>query len=90
MVKIDVEGAEPLALRGARRAVAANPQVRIVMEWSPGQIQYAGFDVREFLAELTAMGLQAAAIHESVIPRPIPMMDLLNHDYLCGVLLQRQ
>lgn len=90
MVKIDVEGAEPLALRGARRAVAANPQLRIVMEWSPGQIQYAGFDVREFLAELTAMGLQAAAIHESVIPRPIPMMDLLNHDYLCGVLLQRQ
>src|SRR6185295_12412583 len=47
-MKIDVEGAEPLVLRGAAETLAANPQLRIVMEWAPSQIQGAGFDIRGF------------------------------------------
>lgn len=42
-LKIDVEGAEPLVLAGARETIAANPQIQIVMDWSPGQIEAAGF-----------------------------------------------
>jgi FkbM family methyltransferase len=90
MMKIDVEGAEPLAFRGAQRTVAANPRLKIVMEWSPGQIQHAGFDVREFLTALASMGLQAATIHDRGALRPIPIMDLLQQSYLAGVLLHRE
>jgi FkbM family methyltransferase len=35
-IKIDVEGAEPLVIKGARRAIETNPRLQIVMEWSPG------------------------------------------------------
>jgi len=58
-MKIDVEGAEPLVLAGARATIAANPQLRIAMEWSPGQIQHAGFDVPQFVASFAGMGLIA-------------------------------
>ena len=44
-MKIDVEGCEPLAFRGAKELIASNRQLKIVMEWSPGQIRSAGFDV---------------------------------------------
>jgi FkbM family methyltransferase len=43
-IKIDVEGAEPLAMRGARQTISANPQLNIIIEWSPGQVQAAGVD----------------------------------------------
>ncbi len=56
-MKIDVEGAEPLVFEGAKKAIAANPQITIVAEWSPGQIAAAGFDVSKFLASVEAMGL---------------------------------
>jgi FkbM family methyltransferase len=57
-IKIDVEGAEPLALRGARETIEHNPNLTIIMEWSPDQIRAAGFDIDEFLSELEAMGLR--------------------------------
>lgn len=37
-IKIDVEGAEPLAMRGAQQTISANPHLNIIMEWSPAQI----------------------------------------------------
>jgi FkbM family methyltransferase len=86
-IKIDVEGAEPLALRGARRTIAANPQVRIILEWSPGQIHAAGFDVTAFVAELGAMGLQIADIDIEGSERPLSGKELLRMDYRPGILL---
>ncbi|MBV8910348.1 MAG: FkbM family methyltransferase [Gammaproteobacteria bacterium] len=87
VMKIDVEGAEPLAFRGAKQTIAANPQLRIVMEWAPAQIQGAGFEVREFVGELAALGLQAAIIHNGGLLRPIALTDLLGQRYQSGVLL---
>jgi FkbM family methyltransferase len=85
-IKIDVEGAEPLAMRGARQAILANPQLNIVMEWSPGQIQAAGFNVAEFVDELSSMGLQSAEIGPNGV-EAIPLEGLVNLGYRAGILL---
>lgn len=56
-LKIDVEGSEPLVFRGASQLLAKSPNIQIVMEWSPGQIVAAGFDVAAFTEELSALRL---------------------------------
>jgi FkbM family methyltransferase len=70
VIKIDVEGAEPLVFRGAKETLERNPNVKIVMEWLPAQIQAAGFDPGEFLGELEALGLAAAVVGPQ---GPIPL-----------------
>lgn len=37
-IKIDVEGAESYVLRGARKLVTRNQDIKILIEWSPGQM----------------------------------------------------
>lgn len=87
IMKVDVEGAEPLVLRGAAATIAANPHLQIVMEWSPGQIASAGFDNGVFLDEISAMGLSCHGLQ-----RGTPLIDrdaLLNLPYAAGILLTR-
>lgn len=85
-IKIDVEGAEPLVLSGARQTIANNPNVQIVMEWAPNQIRAAGFDVAQFARELTGMGLRASMLGARG-PTAIPWDTLLGFPYLSGILL---
>lgn len=87
-IKIDVEGAEPLALRGAEQTIAQNPQLQIVMEWSPGQIAGAGFDVGQFVEYIEQKGFVCAQL-TTTGPQPISCADLRNLSYAAGVLLRR-
>lgn len=85
-IKVDVEGAEPLVFRGACETIARNPHLRIVMEWSPDQIQAAGFDPGDFTRALAAMGLRPAILGQSK-PEPATWNTILGARYLHGVLL---
>lgn len=85
-IKIDVEGAEPLVLAGAKQTIAKNPHVKIVMEWAPAQIRGAGFDLARFTGDLAGMGLAAATL-DIRQPEPISWDALLGMSYLSGVLL---
>jgi len=87
-MKIDVEGAEPLAFAGATKTIASNPQLNIVMEWSPGQIRAAGFDVPTFLGELEGMGLQPFMLRKRG-PSPFSFSEVLDLPYQAGLLLKR-
>ncbi|MGG5820862.1 FkbM family methyltransferase [Falsiroseomonas sp. HW251] len=89
VMKVDVEGAEPLVFRGARETIARNPRIQIVMEWSPGQIRGAGFDAGVFLGELEAMGLRFFDL-EGGTPKALGREALLALDYRGGVLLARE
>jgi FkbM family methyltransferase len=88
IIKIDIEGAEPLAFAGAQSVIAAKPDLQIVMEWSPGQIQAAGFDVGEFLNSLLRMGLRFHRLDASVTE--LTSQDLLNIPYSAGILLAKK
>ena len=85
-IEIDVEGAEPLVLRGAVETIRLNPQLQIVMEWSPHQIRDAGFDVDEFIREIGSLGFAAGFIKPLAIEK-IPLDALLNIEYAGGILL---
>jgi len=87
VMKVDVEGAEPLVFRGAAKAIATNPELQIVMEWSPGQIRGAGFDVGTFLDELAGMGLRSFGLGKG--RPPLSKADLLAMPYAAGILLAR-
>ncbi len=87
-MKVDVEGAEPLVFRGAREAISRNPQLTIVMEWSPGQIQHAGFDVAQFLSELDAAGLNPFDLVDGR-EQAISFATLAGLQYRAGVILRR-
>jgi len=86
-IKLDVEGAEPLALRGARQTIAANPQLEIVMEWAPSQLRDAGFEAARFVDEIRDAGLVAADLGPGGI-RKLSFEELLGLDYRAGVLLR--
>lgn len=87
-IKIDVEGAEPLALRGAANVIRANRDLSIVMEWSPGQIAAAGFDVAEFADEIGAVGLQVFIL-ERHSERPLDISKLASLPYQAAIILKR-
>jgi FkbM family methyltransferase len=86
-IKIDVEGAEPLVLPGARQTITNNPHIKIVMEWAPNQIQAAGFDVARFTRDLAGMELHGAILGLQG-PEPISWDALLGNSYHSGILLR--
>ena len=88
VIKMDIEGAEPLAIAGAESVIAANPDLQIVMEWSPAQIRAAGFDVGEFLNTLSAMGLRFHRLDASATE--LSSIDLLNIPYTAGILIAKK
>ncbi len=89
IVKIDVEGAEPLVFRGVSQTVDSNPLIKFIVEWSPSQMQDAGFDVGNFVDELEKLGLQPHLISAGRLAK-IPWSDLRSADYFSAVVLARQ
>lgn len=59
LLKIDVEGHEAGALRGARRVIADSPDIIIVIEWSIDQMTAAGETPQTMLRLLDELGLVA-------------------------------
>jgi len=62
-IKLDVEGAEPMALAGMKQTLANNPHLELCMEWSPGQMLAAGFETDGVIQQIKAMGLLAFHLH---------------------------
>jgi FkbM family methyltransferase len=87
-LKVDVEGAEPLVMRGAARMITDNPDISIVMEWSPGQIAMAGFDPVAFTQSLESLGLGASAMHNDGTQTPVTWDEVRAVAY--GNLLMRR
>ena len=86
-IKIDVEGAEPLVISGASEVIDANDNISILMEWSPGQIQAAGFDVADFLESLAERGLTPFDLDKKGCT-PLTFGQLANIPYRVGILLK--
>jgi FkbM family methyltransferase len=57
LLRIDIEGSEPLALRGAAALIERSHSLKIVTEWSPGMMA-ARADVREFADWLSCLGFR--------------------------------
>jgi FkbM family methyltransferase len=63
-LKMDIEGAEPIALQGMKETIAANPKLGMIIEFCPGNLTDSGTDPTGFIEELRAMGLRIFAIKD--------------------------
>jgi FkbM family methyltransferase len=90
LVKIDIEGAEPLAFRGVAETIRLNPGITFIIEWSPGQMQAAGFDVNAFADDLAGLGLSPAIIRDDGTTEDIGWDALHSSAYFSGVALSRR
>jgi len=65
VVKMDIEGAELLALRGMLETLKANKRIVIFSEFSPSAMNMVGGDYREFLEILKRLGFEVYDLNEN-------------------------
>lgn len=64
LVKMDIQGAEGMALRGMKRTLASNPGLAILMEFWPEGLRKAGCSPDTVLSELEELGFSLYCIDE--------------------------
>lgn len=65
LVKIDVEGAEPLVIKGMQRTLAAHREAVLAFEFSPDYVESFGVDAFAFLADLQGAGYEISCVEEA-------------------------
>ncbi|MGO8788233.1 MAG: FkbM family methyltransferase [Terriglobia bacterium] len=92
LVKIDIEGSEPLALAGMRCLIERNPSLVLIMEFNPFYLNAQA--ATDFLDQLAAWGLDVAIIDDdrrqfAVGPKSAVLKRLLDEGTLCNLLATR-
>ena len=64
VIKMDIQGAEALALKGMSRTLAENQRLVVFMEFWPWGIQQTGFSAADFLRDLQKAGFVLKVIEE--------------------------
>lgn len=77
LLKLDVEGAEPLILRGARRLLQSNANIRLILEFDPDQVR-AVQHPRGFLESLSQLGFQIHRIEDNAVAYRRSVEELLS------------
>jgi FkbM family methyltransferase len=85
---MDIEGAEPLAIRGARALVSRSPGLRIVTEWSVGMMN-AMADVQDYIDWLAGEGFRFWRIGGEAGVETVAVSDLLGLPH-CDLFVSRQ
>ena len=80
VVKIDVEGAEQLVLKGMKKIISNNPEIKIIMEFAPVHIKRAGSEPLDFISDIRGMGLDIHLIDEDS-----GEIREISDEELCGV-----
>ncbi len=57
LIKMDFQGFEFHALRGAKRVLEENPDIRLLLEFWPLALKQAGADANDFIAALREKGM---------------------------------
>lgn len=60
-IKMDIEGAEMMALRGLQRTIQQSPRLNLIMEYNPQALRAFGYVPEDALQEVMAMGFKRVA-----------------------------
>ena len=69
-VKLDIQGAEPLAVKGMEKIMDRNPKMKILQEWWPDGIKKLGNDPEKYLIELEDLNykiIEIDDVHQKLI-----------------------
>ncbi|HVZ80725.1 MAG TPA: FkbM family methyltransferase [bacterium] len=84
-IKMDIQGAEPLALAGMKRTIKAGKGLKLITEFSPDSIKLCGNDPKKFLATLQALGFKLSEISEKEKKlSPVTSAQLMKRDWKNG------
>lgn len=90
MVRLDLDGAEPLVWRGAERVRTQNPQIVFLVQWSASRLAASGCRPAAFMAEIRSAGFapfQIAA--DDPAAGLVPLEDDPASLEACAILLRR-
>ena len=62
LIRMDVEGAEPLVFDGMHRILEQNPRMKIMLEFFPERIQRSGRQPAKFLESIAGMGFRIQTV----------------------------
>jgi FkbM family methyltransferase len=71
LVKMDIEGAEPLALAGMGKVIRRSPKLRMIVEFSPGMLEAGGERPERFLETLAGHGFDLFVIEDDGCLAPL-------------------
>lgn len=69
LIKMDIEGGEPIALKGMTGVFQNNPEVKLILEFNPECLRLGGLNEMEILRELFGLGLEISVIRQSGLER---------------------
>lgn len=81
-IKMDIQGAEILAIRGMRRVLQESPDVCVLLEYWPYGLIRLGFRPEALVEDLLGMGLEVCRLSDEGELVPVDPAQLKN---LCGV-----
>jgi len=87
-IKIDAEGAEPHILKGAKRILSENVDLKIMMEFAPAIIQAAYGSVEQFYYEIKDYGFNIHRINHDSSLQQLSLADVLATHH-CDVVLKK-
>lgn len=63
-IKMDIEGAEPLAIQGMKRILSENFNIKLVIEFCPDILNLANYTPKQFIEMIYNMGFRVYSITE--------------------------
>jgi FkbM family methyltransferase len=87
LVKIDVEGAEIEVIRGMKRIIQSNPDIRLIVEWNPSALQKAGYSAESLPKFLIQLGFKLSVIDYEIqhLQSVNEVRELLRSNQLCNL-----
>lgn len=70
LVKVDIEGGEPIAIEGMRRLIERSKELCIIVEFAPAHLRRAGTEPEALIRRLQALGFTLHAIDDRKGLRP--------------------
>ena len=88
VMKMDVQGSEPIVFKGMKRTLRDNPEIKIICEFEPSCISAVGEDPKEFIEEIVNNGFRIHVIRPDSRTERVSPSDLLSIRH-CDLFLDR-
>ena len=78
-IKMDIEGAEPFALKGMERMIGQSRNLKMLIEFYPKMLKIGGTEPRDFLEQLTGYGFKLYVLNKNT--RRLASVDQIMRAY---------